>query len=189
MKYVYFALVFAMWVIQPVAAKTQLFTSYSNQLDEKSVSSFSHISVHTKHLFSAATLDVDALKRLQKGDALLMNLPDEAVESQVVNIVKGASGSRHIILRSYVGGLPVSSVITLGESAIRLELVTSHGLLSGLGSEAGVVLSNPSEVFHAKGFTQDDFIVASAIQNGKNTVLSQGVMSAQQEHSAIDEKS
>ena len=187
MKYVYFALVFAMWVIQPVAAKTQLFTSYSNQLDEKSVSSFSHISVHTKHLFSAATLDVDALKRLQKGDALLMNLPDEAVESQVVNIVKGASGSRHIILRSYVGGLPVSSVITLGESAIRLELVTSHGLLSGLGSEAGVVLSNPSEVFHAKGFTQDDFIVASAIQNGKNTALSQGVMSAQQEHSAIDE--
>ena len=116
-----------------------------------------------------------------------MNLPDEAVESQVVNIVKGASGSRHIILRSYVGGLPVSSVITLGESAIRLELATSHGLLSGLGSEAGVVLSNPSEVFHAKGFTQDDFIVASAIQNGKNTVLSQGVMSAQQEHSAIDE--
>ena len=170
MKYVYFALVFAMWVIQPVAAKTQLFTSYSNQLDEKSVSSFSHISVHTKHLFSAATLDVDALKRLQKGDALLMNLPDEAVESQVVNIVKGASGSRHIILRSYVGGLPVSSVITLGESAIRLELATSHGLLSGLGSEAGVVLSNPSEVFHAKGFTQDDFMDDTKLQMMKSTM-------------------
>lgn len=187
MKYMYFTLILAMLVIQPVAAKTQLFTSYSNQLDEKTLSSFSHVSADTKHLFSAATLDVDALEKLQKGDALLLNLPNETIEGQVVNIVKGASGSRHVIVRSYMKGLPVSSVITLGESAVRLELVTSNGNLSGLGSDAGVVLSNPSEVFHAKGFTQDDFIDPPTFSNAKNMALPQSVMSSQQGHGSIEQ--
>lgn len=185
MKYVYFAITLAMLVIQPVAAKNQLFTAYSSQPDEETLSSFSHVSIHSKHLYSVATLDIDALATLQKGDALLLNLPNESIESQVIKVVKGASGSRHVIVRSYVEGLPVSSVITLGETAVRLELVTSSGTLSGLGSDAGVVLSNPSEVFHAKGFTQDDFIDAPTFSNAKHMALPQSVISSQQGHGSI----
>ena len=116
-------------------------------------SSHKHIHENEQHLYAVKRAEFSLLRNLKKSDAILLNLPIGNTEGEVVNITIGANGTKHVVIRSYINKLPVSSIISLGKNSVYMELTTEYGIFSAAGNTDEVLIHQPSKLFSAKGIT------------------------------------
>lgn len=136
-----------------IGGTVKLFNELNSNQVHAAISAKNHIGDNEHHLFSVKRAEPSALRALDMNDTILLNLPAGDVSAKVIDIYKGASGTKHIVVRSYIRGLPVSSIISLDEDNVFMELATEHGVFSAAGRFDEVLLHKPSELFDARGIT------------------------------------
>lgn len=130
------------------------------------ISAKQHIPKNERHLYSAKQVNLKALRKLKQNDSIQLNLPKGDTKGEVIDIFSGASGTKHIFIRSYIGTFPVSSIISIGKANVFMELTTEHGVFSVAGDADEVLIHQPSKVFNAKGFTfENDVKIPPVLPN------------------------
>ena len=159
MRSVVYATLLAISFYTSNAVASNLFVPTSKESSLKILDNAQHIPNKNKVLYSALSVDKPLLKSLKIHDTLNFNLPDGTTQGIVSRIYQGSSGAKHVVVRSVVKGVSVSSVLTFSESDIYLDITTQQGLLSGIGVGEQVLLHNPREVAKANKVLEDDAIV------------------------------
>ena len=133
-----------------------LFSDLGHSKQASVISAKQHIPENERHLYSAKQVNLKALRELKQNDSIQLNLPKGDTKGEVIDVFSGASGTKHIVIRSYIGTLPVSSIISIGKANVFMELTIEHGVFSAAGDADEVLIHQPSEVFNAKGFTLEN---------------------------------
>ena len=64
-------------------------------------------------LYSETKIDKATLTALTPDESVLIKLPSTIMKGKVIKTSSGNLGSKHIVIRSFIDGIPVSSVITV----------------------------------------------------------------------------
>ena len=69
-----------------------------------------HSPENERHLYSAKHVNLNALHKLKQNDSIQHKLPKGDTKGEVVDTFSGASGIKHIVIRSYSSTLVLQEV-------------------------------------------------------------------------------
>ena len=151
---------------------TSVFSNTKKSIEEVSLQAknSSFLNEKNRTLFTSSSIDAAHLSSLRVNDKVTLNLPANVTSATVLKIYDGASGSRHIVLRSEINGTLMSSVVTIGETDVFMDLATKQGYVTAIGDRNTVLLHNPTALRKTLGVNGKDFIVPNiALNNAANT--------------------
>lgn len=140
-------------------AKTHTFDFTEQAVPSPDTLRSQSIPVEISSLYSETKIDKATLTALTPDESVLIKLPDTILKGKVIKTSSGNLGSKHIVIRSYIDGIPVSSIITIGEKGVYMELITDKGAYSASGVEGALLFYKQKEVNQRTGISFDhDFI-------------------------------
>ena len=135
-----------------------------------SLKNVNNISSKNKPFYSLATINTAALQTLNVNDLITFNVLGGATSGRIVKIFTGASGAKHITVQTTVNNTNVSSVITIGESDVFMDIVTEKGSFTASGNKQQVLIHKPSELYGNGQYFLDDAITTTP-QTPSNPIL------------------
>ena len=140
-------------------AKTHTFDFTEQALPSADALRAQSIPFEISNLYTETRVDKANLIALTPDESVLIKLPDTILKGKVIKTSSGNLGSKHIVIRSYIDGIPVSSIITIGEKGVYMELITDKGAYSASGVEEALLLYKQKEIYQSTGVSfQHDFI-------------------------------
>ncbi len=140
-------------------AKTHTFDFTEQAVPSPDTLRSQSIPVEISNLYTETKVDKTNLAALASDESVLIKLPDTRLKGKVIKTSSGNLGSKHIVIRSYIDGIPVSSIITIGEKGVYMELITDKGAYSASGVEDALLFYKQKELNQRTGISFDhDFI-------------------------------
>lgn len=162
---------------------TNVFTSLPVQSADQLLAESSHINNSNRSLYSALSVNTSALNKLSENDVVTFNMAGSDTQGTISNIFYGASGAKHIVVRSVINGITVSSIITLGDKDVFLDVATKTGVFTGLGDKNAVLMHKPLDLISSGQVDIDDAVVPLSTQRsdvmGSNKRESDEILSEQ----------
>ena len=94
-------------------AKTHTFDFTEQALPNADALRSQSIPVEISDIYTETKVDKATLTALTPDESVLIKLPDTIMKGKVIKTSSGNLGSKHIVIRSFIDGIPVSSVITV----------------------------------------------------------------------------
>ena len=158
-------------------AKTPVFVDISNNVespDLKSTNSALMQQNDNSH-FSIARINSQELSSLSIGDTVSFNFSSDTTNARVSKITKGVNGAKHITVRSTVKGIPVSSLITIGETDVFMDISTEQGYYTAMGDKDSVLMHKPDVLNSMRVKSFNDAITPEPVINlSKSSVVPLG---------------
>ena len=159
----------ALCVSVSALADANLFESTTKLTNKSASLTTNRLQAQTTDLFIEAKVDKTYLKSLKKSDSVSINLPDTHVNGKVIKTFTGKGGSQHVVIRSFVHDIPVNSVVTLGDNAVYMELITDEGSYSAAGSEKSLLVYKQHEINVQQGISfHDDFLIPPSFSGSQS---------------------
>lgn len=172
------ALSLAIFSVQSSYAADTLFSSLPSSIEKQLATEKSALNVSNKALTFPRSVNSHALSTLSIGDSIDFNVPTGTIGGTLTKTKIGANGSKHYYLQSVVEGQTFTSLITLSDNAVFMELVTNSGVYSATGTPDNVVLYRQNEIFKANNITDEDTRYPS-YDAGVSTATPQSVLNSQ----------
>ncbi|MBJ2128705.1 leucine-rich repeat domain-containing protein [Alteromonas sp. IB21] len=165
-----------------IYAKTPVFVEVSNNVQRADVKSANSVLMqqNDKSHFSIAQINSEALASVSVGETVSFNFPSNVTNARVSKITTGINGAKHITVRSTINGIPVSSLITIGDTDVFMDISTEQGYYTAMGDKDSVLMHKPDVLNSMRVKSFNDAIAPEPVLSlSERTVAPLGVNAKQ----------